>query len=624
MSTWPNETRSEEETVATELATAYISLVPSARGIKGNIERELGGAGTAAAAQTESAFGKAAARSGGLFKSAMKGVAVGVAGVFAAGAVGAKMAITAASDYNESLSKVGAVFGPQQQAEIKKWADTAATAFGQSSSQAIEAAGTYGNLLTSFGLTKDKAAGMSKSLVGLASDLASFNNTSPEEALQALQSGLTGETEPLKKYGIAIDDASLKAKAFALGIADGKKQLTPAQKAQASYALIMERSTNAQGDFARTSGGLANQQRIFAARIEDVKVKIGQALLPAMNALLPVISSLFDKLGPLIDQAIPKFSAGLKTIGDWWAANGPAIMDTASQIATTVVTAFTAISGWVQDHWPQIQEIISTAITTVQTVIEGVVSVVTTLWQNFGDNILEFVNRSFGPLKQIIEGALNAVKGVIQVITSLIKGDWSGVWEGIKQVFSGVWNALQGIVKAALEQVRLAIGVALEVIGSVWKSLWEGLKNAAGNALEGVVGFFSHLPARIGDLAGSISEAFLAPFKAAFNAIANLWNDTVGSLSFKTPDWVPGIGGKGFDMPDIPTFHTGGVVPGRPGQEVMALLQAGETVVPAGRGGGGVTFEAGAIDARGITDPAQLAAYTGAHLAFRQSLVSAR
>jgi len=609
--------------VATELATAYISLVPSASGIKGNVEKELGGAGSAAARSTESSFKRAAGNTGAAFKGALKGAAIGVAAVFGAGALGAKVAISAASDYNESLSKIGAVFGPKQQNEIEAWAKKASTAFGQSSGQALEAAGTYGNLLTSFGLTKDKSAEMSKSLVGLASDLASFNNTSPEEALQALQSGLTGETEPLKKYGIAMDDASLKAKAFALGIGDGKKQLDPAAKAQAAYALIMERSKNAQGDFAKTSGGLANQQRIFAARTEDLNVKIGQALLPAMNALLPVLSNLFDKLVPLIDQAIPKFKDGLQAISDWWAANGPQIMATAKAIADRVLAAFGAISDWVSVHWPEIQAIISSAITTVQTVIGGAVDVIMTLWNNFGDNILSAVQRAWGPIQQIVKGALEIVRGVIQTITSLIHGDWQGVWEGIKHVFSGVWEALQGIVKTALEAVRLVIGAALEVIGSAWKGIWEGLSKFVGDRIDDVVGFFKDLPKNIGALAGGITDAFLAPFKAAFSAIAKLWNNTVGKLSFEVPGWVPGVGGKGFDVPDIPTFHKGGVVPGRPGQEVVAMLQAGENVQTKAQqqAGAGVVFEKGAIDARGM-DAYEAAPIVGAHIAWRASLVS--
>jgi len=98
-----------------------------------------------------------------------------------------------------------------------------------------------------------------------------------------------------------------------------------------------------------------------------------------------------------------------------------------------------------------------------------------------------------------------------------------------------------------------------------------------------------------------LGEALLKPFKAAWNGVASLWNANVGSLSFSVPDWVPGIGGNGFDMPNLPKFHTGGVVPGRPGEEVFAVLQAGERVLTADQAAGSMvgvhienaTFETG-------------------------------
>jgi hypothetical protein len=107
---------------------------------------------------------------------------------------------------------------------------------------------------------------MSTSMVGLASDLASFNNTDPAEALEALRAGLTGETEPLKRYGINLNDATLKAEAMRLGLDTTGSTLSANTKAQAAYSLIMQQSSLAQGDFARTSAGLANQQRIMSSQ----------------------------------------------------------------------------------------------------------------------------------------------------------------------------------------------------------------------------------------------------------------------------------------------------------------------------------------------------------------------
>jgi hypothetical protein len=106
---------------------------------------------------------------------------------------------------------------------------------------------------------------MSKTLVQLAADLASFNNTSVDDALVALRSGLSGEAEPLKRYGIALSDARMRQELMAQGVKDLGATLTPLQKTQAAYTLILKDSKLAQGDFARTSTGLANEQRIAAA-----------------------------------------------------------------------------------------------------------------------------------------------------------------------------------------------------------------------------------------------------------------------------------------------------------------------------------------------------------------------
>ncbi|HEX6969405.1 MAG TPA: hypothetical protein VF174_11440 [Micromonosporaceae bacterium] len=121
----------------------------------------------------------------------------------------------------------------------------------------------------------------------------------------------------------------------------------------------------------------------------------------------------------------------------------------------------------------------------------------------------------------------------------------------------------------------------------------DGVKDAAlavANWFKGpFVKFFQDAWSKITGLPGKLKDAFAkvqgwisAPFKAAFNGVADAWNATVGRLSFSVPSWVPVIGGNGFDVPDIPKFHSGGVVPGLPGQEVLGLLQAGERVVPRG------------------------------------------
>ena len=137
---------------------------------------------------------------------------------------------------------------------------------------------------------------MSKSMVQLAGDMASFHDQDPTEMLEKLRSGLSGEAEPLRKFGILISEAAVKQKAYQLGIAKTGAELTEAQKVQARYALIMEQSSKAQGDFARTSDSVANKQRTLAAETENTAAAFGQSLLPVMQALQTVMGGLIGFL----------------------------------------------------------------------------------------------------------------------------------------------------------------------------------------------------------------------------------------------------------------------------------------------------------------------------------------
>jgi len=210
-----------------------------------------------------------------------------------------KDVIMAASNMNESLSKVQVVFG-EGSAAVIKFSEDAAKNLGMSKQAALEATGTYGNLFQAFGLGQTESQKMSTSLVQLAGDMASFNNTSVDDAILALRSGLSGETEPLKKFGVALSDARLKTEALSLGLIKSTSDaLSPAAKAQASYSLILKDTTLAQGDYARTSDGTANKMKTLKAEMDNAKASLGAGLLPVFNALLGVLKPAIQLLGQM-------------------------------------------------------------------------------------------------------------------------------------------------------------------------------------------------------------------------------------------------------------------------------------------------------------------------------------
>ena len=235
-------------------------------------------------------------------------------------AAGAAAALNYASDLEETLSKVDVVFGGNADS-IKDWASTAVEQMGLAEETALSAAATYGNMADGMGLTADQGAEMAKSLTQLSADLASFNNTSQETAQIALNSIFTGETETLKQYGIVMTEANLEQFAMQQGLSKTVSEMNQAEKVQLRYNYVLANTTNAQGDFARTSDSVANQTRMAKEQLKQAAAALGQNLVPAAASALKVINNIlsgFQKLNP----AQQKMILGIAGIA---AAAGPVI-----------------------------------------------------------------------------------------------------------------------------------------------------------------------------------------------------------------------------------------------------------------------------------------------------------
>lgn len=215
--------------------------------------------------------------------------------------------VAAASNLNESMSKVQVVFGKSAKS-IQDFASTAAAKLGMSKQAALEASGSFGNLFTTMGLGKTDAAEMSTGLVKLAADLASFNNLSPEEVLEKLRSGLVGQTEPLRSLGVNLTAAGVQAKAMEMGLADANGTVSQAAMVQARYALILDQTKTAQGDFARTADGMANKMRTAKAQLIDAAATLGEKLLPyaikAVDFVTRLATAFTNLPGPAQDTVI--------------------------------------------------------------------------------------------------------------------------------------------------------------------------------------------------------------------------------------------------------------------------------------------------------------------------------
>jgi hypothetical protein len=228
--------------------------------------------------------------------------------------LGSTLGVGLASDMNESLNKMRVVFG-ESSAEVEAFGATAARSLGMSRLAAISAAGTFGNLFTTLGLSKKAAAGMSTDVIKLASDLASFHNVDPSDVLEKLRSGLVGESEPLRALGINLTEAGVAAEAVRLGLAKTTEEVSDAAKVQARYSLILQQSKNASGDFANTSIGMANAMRIISASVEDAKIAIGERLLPVVAPLIAAFASSLPRALNTLKGGLDQISSVIGTGG---------------------------------------------------------------------------------------------------------------------------------------------------------------------------------------------------------------------------------------------------------------------------------------------------------------------
>ena len=373
---------------------------------------------------------------------------------------------------------------------MEDWASGAAKGMGQSKQQALEAAGTYGNLFQAFGVGLPKATEMSTTLTTLASDLASFNNTSVDEAIEALRSGLSGETEPLKRYGVALSDVRIRDEALAQGlISNVKDAMSPAIKAQAIYALTLQDTALAQGDFGRTSGGLANQQKILGAQFTDLKAKIGNVLLPIVlkfvsflnNSAIPALS----EIGRIAQIAFGAFVGAFQE-GDITSKGWVGVIERIG-LAVRIVVQF------IRDNWHFVPDAIALAW-------RGLMAV----WDNVGAPIFDgiifaaqaVVNWFRDNWDNIAGAAVTAFDAVVIAGQRLV--DWArDIWPTAKQFIVDGFTDIVGsgdelvvwFQTRWLEIQTIAKAVADFFVNTVWPAMqtaWDTILRGA----QGVVNWF--------------------------------------------------------------------------------------------------------------------------------------
>ena len=490
------------------------------------------------------------------------------AGVLAAGVIqegfsrlaqGFSSSVEAASSLGESMNAVNVIFG-ESSAKIQDWGANNAASLGLSTRAFNELATPLGAMFKNAGFSMDETAGHTIALTERAADMASVFNTDVSEALSAIQAGLRGESDPLERFGVGLSAAKVEAHALAMTGKDVAKSLSDQELAAARVSLIMEQTAAVQGDFANTSDGLANSQRIAAAEMENMQAEIGTKLMPIQLAwtkakldatralaekLVPAMESAYGwisaKLGPametgrgIVDRLRESFSStgeGTQQLQDKFAPlieSGQKLWASLSEgvdRVMPVVREFQERFGelWV-DLYPKIQatgEQIVSAVSSVLDFLSALFTVVTQtisfVWTNFGEGLWKIIESTVMTIIGVLQGAFQVIQGVFTFLTGLLTGDWSKMKEGLVQIWDGLWKIVGSLVEGAVGVVQGLMSILWRGVQMAWSYVVDATENARNRFTSAVSNLKSNAIAIVQGLWSSITEKFWA----GVNAIAS-------------------------------------------------------------------------------------------------------
>lgn len=471
---------------------------------------------------------KSIAKTAGKFKDMGAKLSIGITAPIAAFAT---TSFNAATDAAELQSSFDQTFGAMS-ATMNKWAEDTGDALGRSTQEMQKAANTFG-IFFNTAVDPAKAAIMSQTFSQLAQDLGSFYNTDTETAIEKLRSGLSGESEPLRDFGVFLTEANVSAKAMEMGLSGVGNELTEQEKILARYQLILEATKNAQGDIGRTSSGTANQIRASQAAFEELQVEVG-------TKLLPVLTPLITKLG----EALTWFSNLPEPVKNWtWgiaaasAAIGPLLLGVGGIVSTfgTLLPLLLKIGPL----WTGLATIISGTVIPVLvavgralmglaiaggpiTLIVAGVTAVYLAWKNW-DTIGPILQRLYTQVKtwllEKLTAAFDLVKSGIQSVADKFRWLWDVVvgHSYVPDLVDGVADEF-----ARLDQVMVDPTVkATETTGAAFENMANTALNALSNLAQsikggGILDILSSAFNAFGSIAGG--GLFGSGLKAAFAA----------------------------------------------------------------------------------------------------------
>ena len=381
-------------------------------------------------------------------------------------AAGAATCAKSAADLQQSVGGVETVFGDSS-SKMLEWSNNAAQAVGLSKNEYNEFATLVGSQLQNFGMSVEDSATKTNDLIGLGADLSSMFGGTTADAVDALSSALKGEMDPIEKYGISLNDATLQAQAASMGLGDLYKSGDRNAKMQATLppalAAITAQSGKAVGNFAREADTAQGQQQRMAASFENAKAALGEALLPALTAAA---------------SKLAEFATWVQANSSWLVPLVGVIAAVAAIIVVlnAAMTAYSVVAGIVAVA----QGSVNLAFLPVIAVIVAVIAVIALLVMNW-----DIVKKAGAAAAQWISDKWNAFVSWLSGIGASIKQWGSDTWDGIKNTAKGAVDGIANFFGGLKDKV---LGVFDSIIGGIKKAfswvsdLWGKITGASSAA----------------------------------------------------------------------------------------------------------------------------------------------
>jgi hypothetical protein len=455
-------------------------------------------------------------------------------------------ALGKARDLNETVNKANVIFGSNA-AVVDKWAKGAAQNLGLSREAALDTAAGFGNMYAQLGFSADAAAKMSTSTVQMAADLGSFNNMPTADVAERIAGAFRGEYDSLQVLIPNISDARVKSEAMAMSGKKNADSLTAQEKAAAVLAIVHRDGAAAMGDFARTSGGLANSQKILSATWDDAKARLGGFLIGPATAAVHWLTDLVPKL---------------ESAGHWVQQNSSWLIPLAGAVsavalAMKVLSAVTAIQNalWAASGIGLVIAGIAALAAglviaynrsaTFRAIVDGAFRAVGAsglwLWNNALKPAFDFIVRAWTATSTaVMAGWHSYIEPAWAAVVAVARKMWSDlqpvfrfigqVWGQVLQAMQVVWNTVLRPVWAAvvvvaqslwnnvLRPVFASIGTAWQIALSLMRDVWNNVLHPVWNLVAAVAKGLWQITL------GPIFEAIQIGWKVLVFGIRTWWN----------------------------------------------------------------------------------------------------